>query len=312
MSEGIPKPQSREEVESSAQMTFEEAEHLFGEDFFGSREVEKVFGAKLETIPDIPFSKQELERAKELGQQLIFYTDEMKLATDDDDETTVPLTLGNLNKKFEKAHDGTPMFDQDKHERNKVPSTYLSFIDNMPTLAKQKPRKGWRLTSPGVVPEITYGLNQKEHIETLIEYLKNQVFEGSTMPNEYQDAIVEFEAQKKKLSELYALNAGDDYEPARDELISGANKLAITKLCFEMPVEVAYRLILNDQARQKKQLTNTFTYTAFASRSKPILVGVDKEKGIQIDSADIHKYYWNYKIPSSKQKQFGICLSRGS
>jgi hypothetical protein len=308
MSEGVPKSQYHEEIESSVRMTFEEAEHLFGEDFLGPREVEQVFGSMSETIPDIPFSKEELERAKELGQQLIFYTDKMNVMTDGH-ETVAPITIKNLKEKFSSAHDGNPMISSGVEARVEDEHDKPSFC------TKQKPRKGWRLTSPNVIPKTAGTIWLKEQTETLIKYLKDNVFEGGTMPREYQDAIAEFEAQERKLAELQTLVTEDDY--GYDKLMEGINKLAITKLCRESPVEVVYRLVLNDQVRQEKQLPATYISTnrRYDSIAHIVLVGAFDNKGIHIDFVgNIVDRIGNKLIRRdsiAETKSGGTCLSRG-
>src|SRR3989344_2702020 len=83
--------------ESPEGTTLADAERILGkESVLGPKAVERVFG-KTERIPPIPFSKEELERAKELGQQLIFYTDTLSSTTLGEKEA--PLTGWRLTSK---------------------------------------------------------------------------------------------------------------------------------------------------------------------------------------------------------------------
>ena len=61
--------------ETISGIEFQEARELLGEDLIGPEEIEKTWGVRPEEIPDIPFSREELERAKEMGQMLLLRVD---------------------------------------------------------------------------------------------------------------------------------------------------------------------------------------------------------------------------------------------
>ena len=65
---------------SQASKQMKMAKEILGKKFFGPEQIEKVFGAHLESedVPDIPFSKNDLETAKKLGQTLILRIDELE------------------------------------------------------------------------------------------------------------------------------------------------------------------------------------------------------------------------------------------
>lgn len=219
-------------------------EKLFGKDFFGADAVQKVFGIRHEAaqVAARSFPTAELERAKELGQQLIFQTDRMEVKNPDTGkiERNVPITLENLKKYFPKAHDDAPMwYAQD-------------WYNNEEFFKNEKPRTGWRLTSKEVIPS-TLSKNYLEQTEILIDYLKTKVFKGKK-PKKYLDAIHEFDNVKDKIES----DMGSDWQAASKAL----SELKITKLTRELPVEAMYRLILNDQVNKDKPLPSTYTWTA--------------------------------------------------
>ena len=84
-------------------------EILGAREFMGPNEVEKAFGIKLESkdIPAIPFSKEELKRAKELGQFLILRTDK---APDGEDLTMIKMHK-MLEKLFADKSKGKVLYD---------------------------------------------------------------------------------------------------------------------------------------------------------------------------------------------------------
>ena len=273
-------------ADSGEGLAFEDAERLFGKDFLGPKTVEKIFGNKPETVPNIPFSKAELQRAKELGQQLILQVDTMTQKEDRlmSKEKIAPLTLENLKQKFTKAHDdGKVFYDQD-------------WYNNEDFFKKEKPRVGWRLTSKDLLPGST-SKSYLEQTDVLVEHLEKQIFKGIELPKPYKDAIAEF---KRKRTEIEPLaKSGTDSEWKRGSQMLA--DLAITKLVRELPIEVMYRLILNDQANKDKPLPSTYTWTASRASGGP-LVGVG---GFGGDGARVFR-----DAPGLVSGRLGVSFSR--
>ena len=233
--------------ESPEGATLADAERILGkESVLGPKAVERVFG-KSERIPPIPFSKEELERAKELGQQLIFYTDTLSSPTPG--EKAAPLTLENLRTKFTKSHDDGKVFYS--HDSDDF------WYKNEDFFKKEKPRTGWRLTSKDLIPDST-SKNYVEQTDVLIEYLQKQVFKGAKLPKPYEDAIAEWKRERAKIEPLATSSTDTKWKRGSQMLTD----LAITKLTRELPIEVMYRFILNDQINKDKPLPSTYTWTA--------------------------------------------------
>ena len=212
----------------------------------GQKEVEQVFGIKLDRLPPvIPFSQQELQRAKELGQQLILQVDTMlpKEGLMSRDKS-VPLTLENLKQKFTKSHDdGKIFYEQDWYKDEDF-------------FKKEKPRIGWRLTSKDLLPGST-SKSYLEQTDVLVEHLEKQIFKGIELPKPYKDAIAEFKRKRAEIEPLAKSGTDSEWKRGSQMLV----ELAITKLVRELPVEAMYRFILNDQARKDKPLPSTYTWT---------------------------------------------------
>jgi hypothetical protein len=230
----------------SSSISFEEAERLFGKDFFGPTKVEKVFGHTPETIPPIPFSKTELERAKELGQQLILQVAMLQIKGEKAGHVSPhPLTLQSLKQKFTTSHDGKKVF----YERDWYKSE--DFFQN------QKPRTGWRLTSKDLISGST-SKNYVEQTDLLATHLIEEVFKGTPVPTPYKEAIAEWRRKKREIEPLAASSTEAEWQKGSSMLAD----LSITKLTRELPIEVMYRLILNDQVNKDKPLPSTYTWTA--------------------------------------------------
>src|SRR3989344_462312 len=254
--------------ESPEGATLADAERILGkESILGPKDIEQVFGIKMDRIPVIPFSQQELQRDKELGQQLILQVDSMihkgGLMSR---EKSAPLTLENLKQKFTKAHDdGKVFYEQDWYK-------------NEDFFKKEKPRTGWRLTSKDLVPDST-SKNYLEQTDVLIDHLKKQVFKGTKLPKQYEDAIAQWKRERAKIEPLATSSTDTEWKRGSQMLAD----LEITKLTRELPVEVMYRFVLNDQARKNKPLPSTYTWTASRdSDGYLVYVGPFDEEGAYV------------------------------
>jgi hypothetical protein len=273
-------------VESSG-LSPAEAERLFGKDFLGSKKIENVFGvlsSKLER--GIPFSKEELERAKELGQQLILQNDFMDVKNPETGkvERNVPVTLENLKKYFPKAHDDKSMWwSQDWYKDEDF-------------FKKEKPRTGWRLTSKELVPDST-SKNYLEQTDVLVDHLQKQVFKGAKLSKQYEDAITEFKRKRAEIEPLAKSSTDSEWKRGSQMLAD----LTLTKLTRELPVEVMYRLILNDKENADKLLPSTYTWTTSRdSDGDLVYVGTLDARG-----ADVHR-----NEPRSSYDYLGVSFSR--
>lgn len=233
--------------EIGSEIAFEDVERLFGKDFFGPADIEKVFGVRLDAVPEIPFSKEELDTAKKLNQQLIYQHDVMDMQNPDTGkmERGTPITLENLKKFFTKAHDGKKVFyDRDWYKDEDF-------------FKKEKPRTGWRLTSKDLLPGST-PKSYLEQTDMLVKHLEKQIFKNTKLPKQYEDAVAEFNRKRSEIEPLAKSATDSEWKRGSQMLVD----LAITKLTRELPVEAMYRLILNDLARKEKLLPSEYTWTA--------------------------------------------------
>jgi hypothetical protein len=245
-------------------LSLADAERLLGkESVLGPKDVEKVFGIKLDRIPPIPFSREEINRAKELGQQLILQVD-----TFSKEGMTHPINPATLCNAFTSAHDTKPLWYDNK-----------GYITD-PVISIESPRTGWRLTSKDLIPNSTE--NYLQQTDVLIEYLKKQVFKGAKLPKPYKDAIAEWKRKRAEIEPLATSETETEWNRGSQMLAD----LAITKLTRELLVEVMYRFILNDQINKDKPLPSAYTWTA-SRDSDGHLVDVGY---FDVDGADVYGY----------------------
>lgn len=263
LSDQLGQPEQAEKPkELEKEISFEKAQEIMGKDFLGPEAVKNVFGVEVESIPPIQFTKEDLERAKELNQMLILQIDKME-----DDK---PLTLENLKNKFSESHDGKQMWDSYNKKEN--------FFKN------ETPKAGWKLASKDIISDSTRK-NYLEQTKTIINYLKDKVFKGKLIPEMYQKAIAEFESKESDISGLINSDSIYDWKSAAIKL----EKLQITQLTRESPIEVMYRFVLQDQENKEKLLYNVkSSWTSRLSSDGDQFVSVGRISNG--DGVNIHEY----------------------
>lgn len=216
--------------EQGGETALERAEALMGRDFLGPDAVRETFGIDVETIPAIPFSENNLERAKELGQMLVLRVDR---AADG-----APLTM----RKMEAALEGA-IYLSEKTD---------SWYKNENFFTTETPTVGWALVSKDVIPNST-SKNYHQQTEVLADYVRSKVFHGETVPAEYEAALTEWDAEKDEIAAL----VGTNWQEAAKRL----EALQITQLTRQSPADVLYDGLMRLQARNECLLGGKFTWT---------------------------------------------------
>ena len=231
--------EKREGLSGALAEQIKNAKEILGKkDVLGIEEIENTFGIKVraEDVPNIPFSKEDLEKAKELGQFLILRVDKAKDGT-------------GLSMK--KMHDLlAEEFKKDGHGKILVS---IDWYKEEEFFTKETPKLSWALTSKEVIPDST-SKNYLQQTESIIDYIKEKVFKGGALPKEYQDAIREFAEQKEKISKLMK----DDWQEAAKIL----EELRITKLTRKSPSETVYDFIAYFKTNKERLLENMYTWTS--------------------------------------------------
>jgi len=99
--------------------------------------------------------------------------------------------------------------------------------------AEVAPRSGWALVSKDLLSEST-NKNYIEQTEVIIKVLREKVFKDIELPEEYEEAIREFEANKNRLTKLMSEN----WKQAAKEL----SELKINQLTRQSIQEATYDL----------------------------------------------------------------------
>ncbi|HEY4520292.1 MAG TPA: AAA family ATPase [Candidatus Paceibacterota bacterium] len=272
----IYRPTAKRESQVQNEVTIENAQDILGsENVFGPNAVETAFGPiRSEQVPAIPFSREDLERAKELKQVLVLRVDSL--------HDRHPLTMEKMMKivedDFKKGNKGKLLYD-------------TNWYQNESFFTDEKPRAGWALVSKDVIPDSTSKnyLAQTEHV---IKYIENEVFAGG-IPSEYQEAIDEFNAKKGTIQPILS----SDWQKAAEILES----LKITQLIRQLPVEVIYDFIIQFQNNGGRFLENMYAWTSRRSSDGSL---------VSVGRADARGAYVSRWRPDSSYSLLGVVFSR--
>jgi len=214
-------------------------EKLGRENVFGPDEVEKTFGVRLREVPEIPFSVEELERAEKLGQMLVLRVDKT--------DAGKPMSMEAMNdilvKKWKK---------DDKGEILRTADSWKSWIGE-DYFKKEVPHSGWALVSKDLLPDST-SKNYAEQTEVIIKALREKAFKDIEIPEEYEEAMREFESNKDRLTRLMSKN----WQEAAKQL----SELKITKLTRQTIPETIYDVAMYYDKHNKRLLSGKYTWSA--------------------------------------------------
>ncbi len=276
-------------VEQKKVVSPEQALEIMGsQNFLGPEDIRNCFSIEVKNVPVIPFTKQELERGRELGQDLILYIDKL--------ENDVPLTLLSMRALTK---------DKDLGDNEKLISqeNILALCDD--ELDDEVPRLGWRLTSKECISLSEYK-NFYDQTDMLPTYLKDVVFKGVNVPPTYADAIEEWENVKATNPDLRS-NSCDWQDEKQTAAAQTLSTLAINNLTRERLSEAIFRSLVyyNKYGMSLPVYLNRYpacTQTNSLTRNgKLIYLGNYGSQGMRIRRAEVRDY----------SSGVGICLSRG-
>ncbi len=216
----------------------EALEVMRAENVFGPEAAAATFGLDIDSmdIPPVPFSRAELERARELGQFLVFRVSKAADGT--------PLSLRKMGEIL------TPRFAA---ENKGAVLRNTDWCKDEPFFKWDAPTAGWALVSREVVPN-TASKNFLRQTEELVRYLRNEAFKGAELPKKYADAIAQFDAAKSGIAKMLST----DLQKAAEKLES----LDITSLTRQSPAEAAYDAMITFDRAGVRHLPGIFTWTS--------------------------------------------------
>ena len=264
--------------EAGPNISLEKAAEIMGTDFFGPAAVEKAFDIKLPAreVPKIPFTREDLERAKELGQMLV-----LRVSKAPDGEVLSMVKLNELVKnKLKKTKKGKALNEEAGWKKDEQFYT------------RESPETRWALVSKDIIPNST-SKNYLEQTELLADYLKDQIFRGMSLPSEYSDAIAEYEAAKGDIGSII----DSDWQEAARRL----EGLKLNQLSRQLPVEAFYDVLVRILNTGERSLESTYTWTRRRySGGKLVYVGGAVSGGAGVNAV------W----PGYRNADLGVSFSR--
>lgn len=269
--------ESEEETASSSESPdIERARELLGSDFLGQEAVEKAFDITLDEsmMPDIPFSDEELEAAQ--GKERLILTIE-------ETPDGVPLTMEQMVKlmqdKFTQDGKGKILYE-------------INWYKNEDFFKKDKPQLRWRLVTKDLVPNST-SKNYLQQTEAIAIYLRDTVYAGRSLPQEIEDAIAEFEAQKANIAPIIT----SEWKRAATMLA----ELKLNQLTRQSPAEAIYDSIVVLQNNDERTLDGKYTWTR----------AQDSDGGlVDVGGTDPKGAFVNRWAPGDPPDVIGVVLSR--
>ena len=257
----------------------EKAKEIFGQDFIGPDEVKAAFLdlVEISEVPEIPFSRDELEKAQKLGQMLILRTDRAKDGS--------PLTMEKVHQMLDgKIKDEAKVLDE--RDWYKGEEFYTG----------EKPEATWALVSKEVVPGST-SKNYLEQTQILVDYIKNEVFRGKVIPVEYEEALEEFESEKAGIAAIVKSGTESEWKEASRRL----EELDINRMTRQSPAEALYDLIAYYQRTGERLLKDKWTWTKRRdSDGGLVCVGRFDSDGVGVDGSR----------PGDSDSNLGVSFSR--
>jgi len=156
-----------------ASIEFEEAREIFGKDFLGPEAAEATFGVELsqdeiEQIEEIPFSREELEQAKQLGMMLV-----LRVPRIGKDKNAKSFSINSVREAFK---DDDKLGDPKKKKSNIFYDQ--DWYDNESFAAQDTPSLGWGLVMKEVLQE-SRSKNWDEQEEVLKAWAKENNIDPS-------------------------------------------------------------------------------------------------------------------------------------
>ena len=250
------------------------AKEILGTDVFGPEEVKTAFGStlELESVPSIPFSRAELEKANELNQMLIFRAGKLSDGS--------PLSMKKIGEILgDKVKDGGKVSYGDWYKDEKF-------------FTEDAVETGWALVSRGLVPD-SVSKNYLEQTEILITQVNESFGGAENLPEEYVEAVKEYAFAKEEIAGLI----DTDWQKAAEKL----EGLQINQLLRQSPSEALYDLILYFQNTGERLLGDNYTWTKRrSSGGRLVYVGSFDSDGVSVDGAE----------PGYSNSAHGVSFSR--
>lgn len=191
-------------------VSLQEAKEILGEtQVFDANDVKKVWGVEIVEVPPIPFSKEDLEKAKEMGMFLI-----LRVEKDSNGETLSSKRMEELlQSKLTAQNLGKIFYNKEQYQHEDF------FI-------KEKLTFGWALTSGEVLPD-SQNKNYVEQTKLLRDELKRV---GWLAPDEEQECT---DARLEQLTQLLTTDQNEAVRQLVSLKINQNHRLSFAEINYD-------------------------------------------------------------------------------
>ena len=284
-------PQTQEVVEGEATPP-ERTPRTLSEEVVSLMDVERIMGAEnifgreqlraagfgelsAADVPPVPFTRSELERAKELNQLLVLRIDSLEPGK----LLTAQKVKEMFQEKLEREGKGKLFYDQDWYVGERCFTT-------------ESPRRGWALIDPELIPDST-SKNYLEQTDTIALRLETEVFKDMEIPEEYSEAISEFVTMRRDIEGIMS----SDWQRASQLLAD----LKLTRLTRPSMVEQLYDTALVYASTGRRLHEGDYSWTKSRASSGGLVdVGLFDSAGAEVGRP----------MPSDSRDSLGVSLSR--
>ena len=252
------------EIKEGIETSYEQAEVIMGESFYGSEKIKNTFGFEFsrDRIPTIPYIPEVLEKAKANGEMLI-------LRVESDGEGS-PMTMQRMNAMMQKILEEKSEEEQEKLLYDTGWYGEEDFFKNASL------RTEWKLVGKEFIPDST-SKNYIEQTKVLRDYMLGLKSLSKEEQEECSDELLD--GLQKMIDE--------DYETNWQEVAKKLSELLINKNHRRIPAEILYDWVL--QFRNKKErgiLEGNYDWSnALSSYGRLVYLGYARRDGVGVHSA---------------------------
>lgn len=250
----------------------------------GMEEFNTTYGHHLtpDQLPPLTASTQELINIAALGDSLALRYDKRPNGE--------PLTMKGIHEDIAAVNAKKPEISH-RRALYSIDKNDCWYKDEL-FFQNQTPHTGWAQISGEPLPD-TFSTYYLEQTDSLIAHLQ-ATFKGMKIPQQYQDAIAQYEQQKAEIKQLVHNN--QTWQTGSQRLVD----LAITQQLRPTPVEASSDTNIG-QENNKPMLTGTYTNTsARSSDGSLVSVGSADVDGAVVDGWD----------PGDRDDDLGASFSR--
>jgi hypothetical protein len=250
------------ELAKESVLTVEAAEKIIGkENLWGNDDTQKAFGfeGSINTLPLVPFSKEDLARFKEkkfILQPVIDKTPDGEPLTMEKMAELVGSNKEIVTKGITRKQEEVWRLYKDQFGENgeMLGGAWFSGAQYA-AMRAETPKAGWQVVSRGTING-TKSLSYIPQTEKLIAYAKETF--GGTLPPAYAEAEQQFIREKPSIE---ALIQDSKWVEASQKL----SELSISQLLREPYANTIFRYVVGTKSRNERLLTDEYTWSSTPS-----------------------------------------------